>query len=597
MESGHCFTGIQSAWNEPPRCTRRTDQRAAYERYVPTWLPPRRFVAPIIVIGSMQLLAAMDGPIAVFALPKIQNDLGLSDAGRSWVITAYVLTFGGLMLLGGRLGDTFGRKRTFIAAVAAVHDHLGHVRHCLGWGALVVARLLQGAAAAIIAPTCVALVATTFPKGPVRNAAAAVLGAMSGVGAVVGLMVGGVLTEVSWRLAFSANVPIGLLVIYLARTTLRETQKERMRLDAIRAVLATLICTAAVFGLSMGPERGWLAATTIGPAVVALAALLAFAVVERTAENPIVPFSLFFDRNRLATFAAMFLAGGVGFTLVVLVALYVQNHHGLRHAARWRQLHPVRHRDGHRSGRGVAAGVTVPAADGGDRRLSPAAVRDAVRLDAQPRRPLLSESDAAHRRRRYRDRHDQRPACPIDDRQRRLRPDRAHIGDRSDADELGGGPLVLVAIQAVITSRTLSLAGTGGPVKFMNAAQLDALDHGVHLRFAVASRGGRRARRGGAANRLHRAAGGAGAGSRRSRRRRGTVARRHPLLPRSVRQLTGRDPCLRTQHQQLWATCERCTRPILIRAPTVVGTLIGDVANSLNRGCRSPQSATWYSER
>ncbi len=119
------------------------------------------------------------------------------------------------------------------------------------------ARLLHGAAAAIVAPTCMALVATTFPKGPARNAATAVFGAMAGVGSVMGLLVGGALTEVSWRLAFLVNVPIGLLVIYLARTMLSETQKERTRLDATGALLATLTCTAAVYGVSIGPEKGW----------------------------------------------------------------------------------------------------------------------------------------------------------------------------------------------------------------------------------------------------------------------------------------------------------------------------------------------------
>ena len=219
-------------------------------------------------------MASMDGPVAVFALPKIQNELGLSDAGRSWVITAYALTFGGLILLGGRLGDTIGRKRTLIAGVALFTFASTICGIAWDGGALVVARLLHGAAAAIVVPTCVALVATTFPKGPARNTATAVFGAMGAIGAVLGLVVGGALTGVSWRLAFLVNVPIGLLVIYLARTMLPETQKERTRLDATGALLATLICTAAVFGLSMGPEKGWLSATTIGPGLVAMTAFV-----------------------------------------------------------------------------------------------------------------------------------------------------------------------------------------------------------------------------------------------------------------------------------------------------------------------------------
>ncbi|MGB7162991.1 MAG: MFS transporter, partial [Mycobacterium sp.] len=190
-----------------------------------TWLPTRRFFAAIIAIAGMQLMATMDGTIAIVALPKIQNELSLSDAGRSWVITAYVLTFGGLMLLGGRLGDTIGRKRTFIVGVTLFT--IASALCGIAWDevTLVIARLLQGVGAAIAAPTGLALVATTFAKGPARNAATAVFGAMTGIGSVMGLVVGGALTEVSWRLAFLVNVPIGLLMIYLARTTLRETHR------------------------------------------------------------------------------------------------------------------------------------------------------------------------------------------------------------------------------------------------------------------------------------------------------------------------------------------------------------------------------------
>ena len=148
-------------------------------RYYPTWLPSRRFLAAVVAIGGMQLLATMDSTIAIVALPKIQNDLSLSDAGRSWVITAYVLTFGGLMLLGGRLGDTIGRKRTFIVGVALFT--ISSVLCAVAWdeATMVVARLLQGIGSAIASPTGLALVATTFPKGSARNAATAVFAAMT----------------------------------------------------------------------------------------------------------------------------------------------------------------------------------------------------------------------------------------------------------------------------------------------------------------------------------------------------------------------------------------------------------------------------------
>src|SRR5882757_2729671 len=292
--------------------------------WYPEWLPSRRFLAAVIAIGGMQLLATMDSTVAIVALPKIQDQLILSDAGRSWVITAYVLTFGGLMLLGGRLGDTIGRKRTFIVGVSLFT--IASILCGIAWNepTLVTARLLQGVGSAIASPTGLALIATTFPKGPARNSATAVFAAMTGVGSVMGLVVGG-LTEVSWRWAFLVNVPIGLVMIYLARTTLRETHRERMKLDAAGALLATLGCTAAVFAFSMGPEQGWLSTITLGSGIAAAVFLLAFLYVERTAENPVMPFDLFRDRNRVATFAAIFMAGGVMFTLTVLIGLYVQD--------------------------------------------------------------------------------------------------------------------------------------------------------------------------------------------------------------------------------------------------------------------------------
>ena len=233
----------------------RSRSAALQKMGTPPWLPSGRFLAAVFAIGGMQLLATMDSTVAIVALPKIQDELGLSDAGRSWVITAYVLTFGGLMLLGGRLGDTIGRKRTFIVGVALFV--IASVLCGIAWdeATLVIARLLQGVGAAIASPTGLALVATTFAKGPARNAATAVFAAMTGLGSVMGLVVGGALTELSWRLAFLVNVPIGLLVIYLAHATLRETHRERLKLDAAGALLATVACTAAVFGFASAPEK------------------------------------------------------------------------------------------------------------------------------------------------------------------------------------------------------------------------------------------------------------------------------------------------------------------------------------------------------
>ncbi|UXA19896.1 MFS transporter [Mycobacterium sp. SMC-4] len=443
----------------------------------PGWLPSRRFIAAVIAIGGMQLLATMDSTIAIVALPRIQDELNLSDAGRSWVITAYVLTFGGLMLLGGRLGDTIGRKRTFIVGVTLFT--IASVLCGIAWdeATLVTARLLQGVGAAIASPTALALIATTFPKGPARNTATAVFAAMTGVGSVMGLVVGGALTEVSWRLAFLVNVPIGLLMIYLARKTLRETTRERLKLDAAGALLATMGCTAAVFAFSMGPEAGWSSPITVGSGVAAVGCLIAFLWVERTAENPVVPFELFRDRNRVATFAAIFLAGGVMFTLTVLIGLYVQDIMGYSAL---------------RAGVGfipfvVALGIGLGLSSALVSKFPPrvlvigggvlvlAAMLYGSTLDAGiPYFPNL--------------------VIPIT------------VGGLGIGmivvplmisaiagvgfDQIGpvsaialmlqnlGGPVVLAIIQAVITSRTLYLGGTTGPVKDMNPAQLHALDQG-----------------------------------------------------------------------------------------------------------------------
>ncbi|QLL09271.1 MFS transporter [Mycobacterium vicinigordonae] len=466
----------RSAQERPTRSVETALQRMS--RYYPTWLPSRRFIAAVIAIGGMQLLATMDSTVAIVALPKIQNELSLSDAGRSWVITAYVLTFGGLMLLGGRLGDTIGRKRTFIVGVALFT--ISSVLCAVAWDevTLVIARLSQGVGSAIASPTGLALVATTFPKGPARNAATAVFAAMTAIGSVMGLVVGGFLTEYSWRLAFLVNVPIGLVMIYLARTALRETNRERMKLDATGAMLATLACTAAVFAFSIGPEKGWISVTTIGSGLLAAAAAIAFAVVERKAENPVIPFELFRDRNRLVTFVAILLAGGVMFSLTVCIGLYVQDILGYSAL---------------RAGVGfipfvIAMGIGLGISSQLVSRFSPRVLTIGggwLLLGA-----MIYGSMFMHRGVPY----FPNLVMPI------------VVGGIGIGmvvvpltlsaiagvgfDQIGpvsaltlmlqslGGPLVLAVIQAVITSRTLFLGGTTGPVKFMNDAQLQALDHG-----------------------------------------------------------------------------------------------------------------------
>jgi EmrB/QacA subfamily drug resistance transporter len=440
-------------------------------------MPTRLFIAAIVPLAGMQLMTTMSGTILGLALPKIQNDLNLSDAGRNWAITAYLLAFGGLMLVGGRIGDTIGRKRAFIVGVALFTVTSAVCGIAQNGGTFIAARLLEGVAGAIVAPTTVALVATTFPKGPARNAAIALLGAATSISSVLSLVVGGALADVAWRLIFFVNVPIGLLVIYMARTALRETQLQRMKLDVTGAGLATLTCMASVVAFSMVPEKGWLSAPTIGSGVLALGAFVAFVVVERTAENPIVPFELFFDRNRLATFATIFLAGGVLVTLIVLIALYLENIMGysaLRAGAGFAPLV-------------LAVGVGVGASSKLVARFPPRVLVIAggillvgamlygstlhLGIPYFPNLVLPLVVGGIGVGLAY---------VPV----------ALSVIASVGSDRIGptsaislmlfslGGPVVMAVILSVVTSHTLSLGGTNGPVKSMNPAQLHALDQG-----------------------------------------------------------------------------------------------------------------------
>lgn len=279
----------------------------------------------IVVLSGLQLMVVLDGTVANLALAPLQNDLGLSDAGRNWVLTSYALAFGGLMLLGGRLGDAFGRKKMFITGVTVFTVASLLCGVAINEFTLVAARFLQGVGAAIASPTALALVATTFAAGPARNQAIAIFAAMTGLGSIAGLILGGALTEISWRLIFLINVPIGAAIVAMAVKALRETSAQRLVLDVPGAILATAAATLVVFGLSEGPELGWASIYVIGSFVIGLALFVAFLFVERGAKNPLLPFSLFTDKNRVATFVAIFFAGAVMFSLAAFVALFVQD--------------------------------------------------------------------------------------------------------------------------------------------------------------------------------------------------------------------------------------------------------------------------------
>jgi EmrB/QacA subfamily drug resistance transporter len=431
----------------------------------------------IIAITGMQLMSTLDGTIVVVALPRMQAELGLSDAAKSWVITAYVLTFGGLLLLGGRVGDAVGRKRAFIAGVGVFTVASLVCGLSFDPAMLIAARAVQGIGAAVAAPTGLALIASTYAVGQARNQAMAVSAAMQGAGSVLGLVLGGAFTVISWRLAFLINVPIGVVIIRIAVTRVRETHRERLRLDATGAVLATLACTTAVLVFTQGPPLGWVNPWVIGAGVATVLLFAGFLVVERTAQNPLVPLSLFAHRNRVMTFVSLFLAGGVLLALTVMIGLYVQD--VLGYSALHAGICFIPFAIAFGLGNVGAARVAPLIAPrwliiGGGSLVLGAMLYGSTLNRTIPYFPdlfvpivvggfgigVLSVVI---------------PLCAL-----------AGVGPR----EIGpvsaitlmvqnlGGPLVLVVIQAVQTSRTLYLGGTTGPVKNMTPGQLNALDHG-----------------------------------------------------------------------------------------------------------------------
>lgn len=438
----------------------------------------RAFGLAIIVLSGLQLMVVLDGTVANLALAPLQADLGLSDAGRNWVLTSYALAFGGLMLLGGRLGDAFGRKKMFLVGVVTFTAASLLCGLAVNEATLVAARALQGVGAAVASPTAFALVATTFAPGPVRNQAIAIFAAMTGIGSIVGLILGGALTEVSWRWIFLINVPLGLVIIGLALIALKETASARLALDVPGAVFGTLGCTGVVLAMSEGTELGWASPIVIGSLVAGAVLLGLFLVVERRADNPLLPFTLFRDSNRVATFVAIFFAGGVMFSLAAYVALFVQDILGYSPLQAGLAFVPFAF------GLGAAAFVASKLAT----RIAPRwlILCGAVVMVAW----LMVAVTTLHADSAYFPglffpvigigfgvglTVVPLPLCAI-----------AGVGPTeigpltaiSLVAQTLGGPLALAVTGALVTSRTISLGGVSGPASLMNDSQLDALGSG-----------------------------------------------------------------------------------------------------------------------
>ncbi len=299
----------------------------------------------LVLISVAQLMVVLDSTIANIALPYIQTDLGFSEGSLTWVVTAYALAFGGLLLLGGRLGDLYGRRRIFMIGltVFAIASLLGGVAQ--NEAMLLSARALQGLGAAMASPAALALITTTFPAGRQRSRAFGVYAMMSGAGAAVGLILGGWLTGSAlsflgtdiegWRLTFLINVPIGLIAAFAASWVLAESETHPGELDVPGAVSGTIGLLGLVYGLSRAGDAryGWGDPWTIVSLVIGVALLALFAIIETRAEHPLLPIRILRNRTRAASFGAMMLMPAAMFAMFFFLSQYVQEVNG------WTPLH------------------------------------------------------------------------------------------------------------------------------------------------------------------------------------------------------------------------------------------------------------------
>jgi EmrB/QacA subfamily drug resistance transporter len=277
-------------------------------------LNPNPAVLAIILAGYLMIV--LDISIVITALPKIQHSLGFSATGLSWVQNAYTLVFGGLLLLGARAGDMLGRRRMFLAGLAVFSAASLAIGMAQSAAWLLAARAMQGVGAAILAPSTLALLSTGFAEGPARTRALSWYAATAGVGASVGLVLGGVLADwVSWRVGFFINVPLGLALMLAARRHIAETAARQGNFDLAGAFTSTFGMGALVYGIVRAASAGWGDTLTIAAVGAGIVLLAVFGLVEARASQPIMPLRLFASRERAGAYAArmLFLGAMMGF--------------------------------------------------------------------------------------------------------------------------------------------------------------------------------------------------------------------------------------------------------------------------------------------
>ncbi|WP_409474816.1 MFS transporter [Streptomyces sp. HC307] len=280
----------------------------------------------LTVIAACQLMVVLDATIVNIALPHIQTALEFSTTDLTWVVSAYTLTFGGLLLLGARAGDILGRRRVFMAGILlfTFASLLGGIAQ-EPWQ-LLAARALQGVGGAIASPTSLALITTTFAEGPERNRAFGVFAAVSAGGGAIGLLAGGMLTEwLDWRWVLFVNVPIGVLIAVLTPLYISESERHPGRFDIAGALTSTIGMASLVYGFIRAAEEGWRDNVALASFGAALVLLVAFVFIEMRANEPITPLKMFADRNRSGTYVIMLSLAAAMFGMFFYIVLFVQN--------------------------------------------------------------------------------------------------------------------------------------------------------------------------------------------------------------------------------------------------------------------------------
>ncbi|MEI8065943.1 MAG: MFS transporter [Actinomycetes bacterium] len=289
-------------------------------------LDPNRWRA-LLVIAIASLMVVLDASIVNIALPSAQKALHITNANRQWVVTAYSLAFGSLLLLGGRIADFVGRKKVFIIGLIgfAGASALGGIASTQGM--LFGSRALQGAFGALLAPAALSLINVTFTVPKERAKAFGVYGAISGGGAAIGLILGGTLTEyANWRWCLGVNVPIALIAVLLAIPFIKESHAEGNRsYDIPGAITATLGLVSLVYGFSQAATKGWLKSGTYEFFILAAVLLIAFILIQTQVKNPLMPLRVLNERNRGGSYLATLLVGTGLFAMFLFLSIYMQS--------------------------------------------------------------------------------------------------------------------------------------------------------------------------------------------------------------------------------------------------------------------------------